>query len=299
MKLRSLTFFLFLALTITGCQNNSAIVTNVDEKEANLIVVFLDSKGIKASKVKIVASSAGGGDAAQMFEIMVSDTQSIQAMAFLNQFGLPKRKGTNLLELFAKQGLMSSDKEETIRYQAGLESQIANTLMMIDGILDVTVQISFPKADPGQDVTETTTAAIYVKHQGILDDANSHIESKIKRLVSGSVTALDINDVTVVSDKARLSNIQLNDSSLSLSAENETLVKIWSIVMTKESVSVFRFLFGTLLILLLLFALSIGFLIWKLYPNIKKKNGIKKLFTIEPFPAANPIETEISDETTL
>ncbi len=56
---------------------------------------------------------------------------------------------------------------------------------------------------------QRVTAAVYVKHQGIVDDPNSHLISKIKRLVAGSVTGLDINDVTVISDRSRFTDVTL------------------------------------------------------------------------------------------
>ena len=74
---------------------------------------------------------------------------SIEAIAYLNQNGFPREKGSTLLELFAKQGLMTSDKEETIRYQAGLAQQLTNTILMIDGVIEANVQISFPPEDTG------------------------------------------------------------------------------------------------------------------------------------------------------
>src|SRR3990167_237889 len=121
-------------------------------------------------------------------------------MAVLNRAGLPRRVGTNLLELFAKSGLMSSDREETIRYQAGLAEEIKNTIRKFDGVIDTDVQISFPPADvtllPGV-TPPKITAAVYVKHQGIMDDPNSHLEIKIKRLLAGSISGLSTEDVSV------------------------------------------------------------------------------------------------------
>jgi type III secretory pathway lipoprotein EscJ len=47
MKLRTF-LWVFLALTICGCDESKSIVSGVDEREANVIVVFLQSKGITA-----------------------------------------------------------------------------------------------------------------------------------------------------------------------------------------------------------------------------------------------------------
>ena len=162
-----------------------------------------------------------------------------EAMAILNQNGLPRAKGTNLLELFAKQGLMTTEKEESIRYQAGLEQQIANTIRKIDGVIEADVQLSFPEATSALGATTTPqqkpTAAVYVKHQGILDDPNSHLVSKIKRLVASSVNGLDINDVTVISDRSRFTDVALGTSLEAASFQPKEYTSIWSIVVSKST----------------------------------------------------------------
>ena len=113
MKYRILSLLLLALLLLTGCQSNQTIVTGVDEKEANLIVVFLESKGISAEKNLMAVSGAGAAtDTGPKFNINVSQGRAIDAMAILNRNGLPRKQGTNLLTLFAKQGLTTSQKEE-------------------------------------------------------------------------------------------------------------------------------------------------------------------------------------------
>lgn len=283
----SISFVLMILLT-TGCGDSRAIVSGVDEREANVIVVFLESKGIKAAKQQVEAGpGAGGGEATvTKFNIVVDDDRAIDAMAILNSNGLPHRRGTDLLELFAKQGLMSTDKEETIRYQAGLASQLNNMIMMIDGVIDASVQLSFPPTEEGaieETTPKKTTAAVFVKHQGIIDDPNSHLETKIKRLVSGSINGLDINDVTVVSDRSRFTDVNVNYLGESLSSKGQEYVKIWSIVMSKESAGTFRTIFFFLLIVAIGLLVITGWTLWKMYPTLKNGGGINEFFSPIPF----------------
>ena len=277
-----------VSLLLVGCENNRAIVSGIDEREANIIIVFLDSKGIKATK-EIVPAGPGAAmsDAnTPQFSITVDPKNAIEAMAILNSNGLPRKQGTTLLALFAKQSLMSTDKEENIRYQAGLAQQISNMILMIDGVIDAQVQISFPDPNNGTEEggKQHVTAAVFVKHQGIVDDPNSHLENKIKRLVSGSIQGLDVNDVTVVSDRSRFTDITTSSLDVLSERGNKEYVKIWSMVMNKDSASKFRFLFFLLLTVALLFALAIAFLIWKIYPLMQQKGGLKKFFHLTPLP---------------
>ncbi len=184
---------------------------------------------------------------------------------------------------------MTSDKQETIRYQAGLAEQIGNMIRKIDGVIEADVQISFPVeaaasyAPAGtQTPPKKITAAVYVKHMGILDDPNSHLVTKIKRLVSGSVTGLDINDVTVISDRSRFTDLTLAPTTEQLDAKGKEYVSIWSIVMSKASASRFRFIFFLLIICTIVFALGAGWILWKFYPLLKKRGGWRAL--MHPIP---------------
>lgn len=279
-------------LLFTGCDSSREVVSNIDEKEANVILVLLESKGIPASKKAAATSAVGGEGSGAKYAIMVPEKYSIEAIAYLNQNGFPRTKGTTLLDLFAKQGLMTSDKEETIRYQAGLAQQLTNTIMMIDGVIDANVQLSFPPEETtlgGQEAEpKRITAAVYVKHQGVIDDPNIHLENKIKRLISGSVSGLDINDVTVVSDRSRFTDITLEQMPEALGGKPGEYVSIWNIVMSKKSVARFRVLFFIITAIAVLLAIVLGWISWKFYPHLKKKGGLKELFN--PIPLLNTLK---------
>ncbi len=292
---RLLKAFLFLCLFLcAACEHQMAIVSDVEEREANEIIVFLASKGISASKAHS-ASAAGPAaqpGAAMLYSILVDSGELVNAMAVLNKNGLPRKKSQNLLDLFAKSGLVSSEREENIRYQAGLAAQIAGTIRKIDGVIDADVELSIPEPETGLPGTAGTvpkriTAAVYVKHQGVLDDPNSHLITKIKRLVSGSIAGLDINDVIVIADKSRFTDISLSELREEITPKPKEYVSIWSIVMSKASASRFRVLFFSLIIGLILFALLMGWLFWKVYPIVRKKGGFRKLFSAAPFDSSD------------
>lgn len=282
-------FLLFvpILLVLAGCENNRVIVNGVEEREANQIVVFLASRGISAQKISAKATGVGAETGPTMWNIAVPEGMMTDAMAILNQNGLPRIKGTNLLDLFAKQGLMTSEKEEAIRYQAGLEQQIASTIRKIDGVIDADVQLSFPAETTAiggttQAAPTKVTAAVYVKHQGIVDDPNSHLISKIKRLVAGSVTGLDINDVTVISDKSRFTDVMLGTSLEAAPFQPQDYTSIWSIVLSKESVLRFRFLFTSLIIVNVALLILVLWTLWKVYPILTTQGGLRTLFKMTP-----------------
>lgn len=270
--------FLLVTLTLffTSCETNQSIVNNIDEKEANEIVVYLASKGIVAQKVQGSSGELGGTGPSNMYNISVSADRSTDAMSMLTKVGLPRTQGTTLLKLFEKSGLMSSEREETIRYQAGQAEQLKNIIRKIDGVLDADVQISFPPVEltPTPGVTPPkATASVYIKHQGIMEDPNSHLDTKIKRLVSSSINGLEFENVSVISDRSRIADIQLTMEGEPISAKalKENYVSIWSIVMTKSSLGKFRFVFFSLILLNLLFAGGLGWMVYKFYPELLKR----------------------------
>jgi type III secretion protein J len=292
---KAFLWLLPLILLLSGCETNRIIVNNVDEREANEIIVFLASKGINVQKV---AAPAAVGVAAQAgapkYSLAVSERDMNEAMSILNQNGLPRKQGTNLLELFAKQGLMTTDKEESIRYQAGLEQQIANTIRKIDGVIEAEVQLAFPDtttAATGPSPTAPVlrvTAAVYVKHQGVVDDPNSHLVSKIKRLVAGSVNGLDINDVTVISDRSRFTDVTLGNSLEGASNQPRDYTSIWSIVIAKQSLPKFRLLFFMLIFSNIAFLVFSLWMVWKIYPILREHGGFRQL--LNPLPMQKPEE---------
>jgi type III secretion protein J len=282
-------FSLLLLLCLASCSTDQIIVNNLEEREANEIVVFLASKNIVALKIVAASTGIGAQGASNLFNIAVPGERSTDAMAILNRYGLPRRRGTNLLELFASQGLMKSDREETIRYQAGLAEELKNTIRKIDGIIDADVQISFPPTETTPGVTPPkTTAAVYVKHQGVAEDPNSHLETKIKRLVSASITNLHYDDVTVVTDRSRFTDIILDPNGEPIGTINQqTYANIWNIVMTKNSLSRFRWIFFSMIIALLTFGTALGWMVYKFYPQMqlplfKKKKSLSENNESEP-----------------
>ncbi|MCH9612067.1 MAG: hypothetical protein S4CHLAM102_05500 [Chlamydiia bacterium] len=300
------TFLLLSVITsviaLTSCESSSQILSGLSEREANVIIVFLESKGMTARKEAMAVSAAAGGDTMPKFNIYVSSGQAVKAMAVLNQNGLPQQQDQSLLQIFAKSGLMSSDKEETIRYQAGLAQQLGNMIRMIDGVIDAAVQISFPPdeataalgASPSE---QKITAAVYVKHQGVYDDPNSYLETKIKRLVSGSITGLSIDDVTVVSDRSRFTDVSVDPMAESISPRSKEFVKVWSMVMNRESVGKFRFIFFLITAIAIILAVCLGWIIWKVYPIITQEGGFNQLFDPKPIiPGSKPKQEETFPE---
>lgn len=266
--------FSFLLLLLASCTSTRIIVNQLDEKEANEILVFLASKNIEATKVQ--AAAEGAGAKVVLWNISVPQEQATESMALLNQVGLPRRRGQNLLGIFSNVGLVPSGMEQKIRYQAGLAEQIANTIRKIDGVLDADVQLSFPEEDPLNPgaTKQKITASVFVTHSGVLDDPNAHLATRIRRLVSGSINGLSYDNVTVIGDRARI----LDAPSQNIGdTARKPLVNVWSITLAAESLTRFRIIFFSFLFAGILLLLTIFWLIWK-FIHVLRQVGFKSLF---------------------
>lgn len=285
----------FLAVaSLSSCSKKKTIVNGLDEKEANEILVFLASKGIEAAKVQQPAAS-GGAAKVVLWDISVGAESFTEAMALLNQSGLPRRRGQNLLQIFADTGLVPSELQQKIRYQAGIGEQIASTIRKIDGVLDAEVQISFPEEDPlnpNQEKKGKITASVYVKHSGVLDDPNSHLVTRIRRLVAASVTGLSFDNVTIIPDRARFGEVGFG--GFERLGEQRPFVSIWSVNVAEESASRFRILFFTLSLIALALILALAWIGWKFYPVLQQHGGWKSL--VANFHPIKPGDTESQKE---
>lgn len=271
---------------LTSCESNKTIVYGLDQNEANEILVFLSSKGIDGEKIKSADAGGGGGSKVILWDISVKASDANEAMRQLNNQGLPRRRGQSVLGVFSAGGLVTSDYQDKIKYRAALADQLASTIRKYNGVLDADVQISFPEEDPlnpGKSKGKIT-ASIWVKHSGILDDPNSHLSTQIKRYVASSVTGLNYDDITIVGERSRVGEAPSEGSSALREAEKQ-YVNVWGIVLAKESLSFFRWVFFTFCILLLLLAIAMVWFFWKVHPVLNKHGGLRSLFSVKPLMA--------------
>lgn len=289
--------FAFLCLTIllTSCASQRKIVNGVEEREANEIIVFLQNKGIRATKTPAVEGGAGGGRGqVPMFDITVGESDATEAMALLNIAGLPRRRGQSLLGIFAGGGLVPSQLEEKIRFQQGLAEQISSTIRKIDGVLDADVLLSFPEEDPlnPEKKTDPVSASVYVKHSGVIDDPNVNLVSKIRRLVASSIPGLQFDNVTVIGDRARYTELLPGSST----KKEQKLVNVWTVLVAEQSVTRFQMLFFSFVVFSILLLLLLSWLIWKTINVIRGNGGFKALFFMTPFPYVAPLEEAKEEE---
>jgi type III secretion protein J len=186
MRLRHGTAALIVAgaLLLSGCKE--AIYTRLSEAEANSVLLTLIRGGIPAEK-------RAGEDGT--FGVWVADAEIATAIELLRADAQPSEHYTNLGEVFARNGLISSPTEERIRLIYGLQQELAKTLSQIDGVLVARVHIVVPATDPFEAAAKPSSAAVFIKHR---DDMNMQtMVMSVKDLVVRSVEGLAPETVSV------------------------------------------------------------------------------------------------------
>ncbi|MBS0654745.1 MAG: EscJ/YscJ/HrcJ family type III secretion inner membrane ring protein [Verrucomicrobia bacterium] len=277
-----LLYALVLLFAVCACQTTKTIVNGVDERDANEILVLLDRNGIVAQKIQEKAGSMGAGHAEVLWDIAVPSEDGERAMALLSKNGLPRTIGPNLLDLFTNTGLVPSDIAEKIRYRQGLSDEIANMIRKIDGIVDVEVQLSFPQQNalnPNAKLPPIT-ASVFVKHTGILDNPNSHLISKIRRLVAGAVSGLTYDHVTVIPIKASFAI----PVSTVIRIAPQQYTQVFGFTVATTSAGKLQLLIISIIILLVVLIACFSWLFWKISPILKRRGGMNNLFHLTPLP---------------
>lgn len=170
---------------LSACQTE--IYTNLSEKEANEMLAALIESGIDAEKASI-------GD--EFFSIAVANESVGDALAVLNEQGLPQSSRQSIGQVFAKSGIVSSPFEERVRYIYALGEEVAQTLQQIDGVLVARVHVVMPEAPELGQEAKPSSAAVFIKQKVGFD--LDFLVPQIRRLVANSIEGVKYEEVSVV-----------------------------------------------------------------------------------------------------
>ena len=174
------------AITLTGCDKEVRLNTNLEETQANLIVAALLDADISCHKTP--------GDEGK-WNVEVAESSFAEAANLLEKKGLPRRAYNGVGEVFKKSGMVSSPSEERIRFMDALAQDLARTISGIDGVLDARVHIVLPENDPFARNALPSSAAVALRARWDAD-LTEYIPS-IKGLVKNAIEGLTFEKITV------------------------------------------------------------------------------------------------------
>lgn len=170
------------------------IVHDLNEREANRILEILADNEIDGTKTVIEGREV-------TYTVAVPAKARIDAIRILNYYEMPRRRDRGYTEVFKEAGLIPTSAEEKAKQLSAVEGEIERQIKIIDGIIDVQVQLVAPEESAlrtTQDQHPPTTASVTVKYIPGAGGSKPLSEPQIQSIVAGGVESLTPENVVVV-----------------------------------------------------------------------------------------------------
>lgn len=175
---------------LAGCRvsttfaGRAELVHDVDEREANAIILALDEAGVGAWKERSAAS----------YRIEVSESELPHALHVLESRGLPHRTQASLDSTFGEASLIATPDEERARLMSALSGELSRTLEAMPGVIEARVHIALPARPTTLDApVHTPTASVLLRvRAGTTVD-----ETSTRQLLTHAVEGLAASDIDI------------------------------------------------------------------------------------------------------
>ena len=175
-----------LCALLAGCEKDVALHSQLEERQANLVMAALLDDGIACHKMP--------GDEGR-WNVLIAEPDFAKATNLLERKGLPRRSYQGVSEVFKKTGMVSSPSEERIRFMDALAQDLSRTISGIDGVVDARVHVVLPENDPFAKHTLPSSAAVAIRSRWNADIAD--LVPSIKNLVKNSIEGLKYEKISV------------------------------------------------------------------------------------------------------
>lgn len=231
------------ALSLAGC--SAELFANLDQKQANEIVATLFRHGIPVTRT--VAKNG-------RYAVHVDDSRFAEAVAILNDNGLPKQEFATMGEVFKNEGIVASPVQERAQMIYALSQELARTVSDIDGVFSARVHLVLPENDPLRQQLIPSSASVFIRHASTTP--LGELVPQVKMLVANGVAGLSYDKVSVV-----LVPVAVRDRQAALSAEPdmESFLGLW---MLRSSVAQAQWMFFGLLALLGIVCIAAVMFLW-------------------------------------
>lgn len=295
---RNVIFILFLSVFF-ACGRDQAIVHDLNERDANEIVVLLARNDIVARKVKEEKNQE------VVWNIVVSPDDEMQARGTLVANNLPRIRHGGLEGICKDAGLILTPKTEKCREILAYKGEIINSLESIPGVVSADVVLNIPDEEEFPDENtppKHPTASVTIQY---LQDAmvkTKLTEGNVQEFVANSVSGLDARDVTVIisffkqkiegaggddgvaAEKVPGTSVETPGSLTPLGPGGEVvsavpnLVSIGGIFMDEVSAKRFKVIAAVFLLTVLLLAAGFIFALYKM-SQLRKQSPVTAIAT--------------------
>lgn len=154
-----------LLVVICGC-DEEALVTLPSEKEANRVLVALETRGIHTARKKEDKSDRRH----IQWKIFVSEEQTARARQWLVRLDLPREEAPGFESLFQEKSLIPSKAQERARLMVATAGELSRTFEAFDRVIAARVHLVLPEERFGGDCDcSKATAAVLIKYVPLED----------------------------------------------------------------------------------------------------------------------------------
>lgn len=261
---------------------------NLEEAEADKILVLLDKNGISAEKVMVSEGQE------VTWRITVPEGDVVNARRLLVENNLPARPELGLSGVYQEKGLIPTPDEQRARFLLALKGEITNALRKIPGVHEVGVVLNVPE-DKGMqlgEAKEMRPSASVVLRIGESELAQSGLtEEKVKQFVANSVPEMQAGDVIVIISAIENGGGAFPDferargvppplpreappveSPGGAPTATEDIVEVGGIRLDSESVGQFRFYLIAFLLVLIVLSAALLVMLFR-FSRLRRKGG--------------------------
>ncbi len=232
-----------MALLLQAC--DTELYTDLNEREANIMVATLARHGIPAKRV---AQEEG------LMTVTVDESRFSEAVSILDRLGLPEEEFSNLGKVFENNSLVSSPVQERAQMIYALSEELSHTVSQIDGVLSSRVHVVLPDNDLMAQDSTPSSASVFMRYSPTIDI--DPLIPRVKTLVANGISGLTYDNVSVVPVAAVTLDVQEGTAPPMLSS-------FLGITMPASSVARAGWIFGLLIVLVLALAGAVGWMIWR------------------------------------
>ena len=185
---------LAVAALLLGACGVDEVVHGLSEREANQILVVLESKDVSARKEVEEGRTV-------TWKVLVPSNAGHEARRILVDAELPQPKSTRLQDVFAETGMIPTQSEEKAKMLIGIQGEIEKKVKLIPGVLDVHAQIVIPDRESVRDINQSKPlpmASVIIVYEPINNKIPYRTED-VQKAVAASVEDMTPERVTVLS----------------------------------------------------------------------------------------------------
>lgn len=274
--------FLLVLLSFTLACAKTTLLQDIDQKNANDVMVLLAKHGIGVGREAIEKQQE------TTWTIYVSAGDEEQARELLVANHLPRQRELGLSGVCKEAGLIPTPKTEKCRELLAMKGEIINSLESLPGVVNADVVLNVPDKEdfPDEDSPAKRPTASVVIEVRDTKGQEEIAESKIQQFVANAVTGMDLRDVSVIISRAESPFISIStpetaeDSSGTDGGESsvesipsEGMTSVGGFQMDYRSARKFKILAILFLVFFIILSIALIVVLLKL-ASMRQKRGV-------------------------